>query len=91
VISVIANILPDEVAAMCKAFGNGDMKKAREIHLRLFPVVKALFMETNPIPVKKAMELMGMAAGKPRLPLVEMTGENTVKLKKVLSNFGIEL
>jgi len=91
VVSVVANILPNEVALMCKLFFEGDVKRAREIHLKLFPVVKALFIETNPIPIKKAMELMGMAAGKPRLPLVEMTHENTPILKKRLIEFGIEL
>jgi len=91
VISVIANILPREVVSMCKLFFEGDVKRAREIHLKLFPVVKALFIETNPIPIKKAMELMGMAAGKPRLPLVEMTQENVSILKKRLIEFGIEL
>jgi 4-hydroxy-tetrahydrodipicolinate synthase len=91
VISVVANILPGEVAAMCAHCLKGDTEKARDIHLRLFPVIKALFLETNPIPVKKAMELMGMAAGKPRLPLVEMSAENTPKLKKALVDFGIEL
>ncbi len=91
VISVVANILPEEVATMCKLFFGGDVKRAREIHLKLFPLIKALFIETNPIPIKKAMELMGMAAGKPRLPLVEMTRENTSILKKRLIEFGIEL
>ncbi len=91
VISVVANILPNEVVSMCKLFFEGDVKHARDIHLKLFPVVKALFLETNPIPIKRAMELMGMAAGKPRLPLVEMTQENTAILKKRLVEFGIEL
>lgn len=91
VISVVANILPGEVAAMCAEVLNGTMKRARNIHARLFPVIKALFLETNPIPVKKAMELMGLAAGKPRLPLVEMSAENIPALKKALGNFGIEL
>ena len=91
VISVVANILPREVASMCKLFFEGNVERAREIHLKLFPVVKALFIETNPIPIKKAMELMGMAAGKPRLPLVEMTQENVSILKKRLIEFGIEL
>ncbi len=91
VISVIANILPSEVALMCKLFFEYDVKRARDIHLKLFPVIKALFIETNPIPIKKAMELMGMPAGKPRLPLVEMSQENTNILKKRLIEFGIEL
>jgi len=91
VISVVANILPDDVALMCKLFFEGKIKQAREIHLKLFPVIKALFIETNPIPIKKAMELMGMSAGKPRLPLVEMSPKNITFLKKRLIEYGIEL
>ena len=91
VISVVANILPEAVSMMCSLFFEGKLDQAREIHLKIFPVIKALFLETNPIPVKKALELMGMAAGKPRLPLVEMSKENTSILKKVLVDFGIEL
>ena len=91
VISVVANILPDQVALMCAAFLNGDLKRARKIHLDIFPVVKAMFIETNPIPVKKAMELLGIPAGKPRLPLVEMADNNIPLLKKALIDYGIEL
>ena len=91
VISVTANILPEQVASMCSASLKGDMKQARKIHLELFPVIKALFIETNPIPVKKAMELLGMPGGKPRLPLVDMTDANIPLLKKALIEYGIEL
>jgi len=91
VISVIANILPNEVALMCRLFFEGNIKEARKIHLKLFPLVKALFIETNPVPVKKAMELMGMPSGKPRLPLVEMSQVNVPILKKKLIEFGVEL
>ncbi|OPX18115.1 4-hydroxy-tetrahydrodipicolinate synthase [candidate division WOR-3 bacterium 4484_100] len=91
VISVVANIFPADVSSMCSSFFSGDIARARKIHLKLFPVVKALFIETNPIPIKKAMELMGMAAGKPRLPLVEMSEENTEVLKKVLTDYGVSL
>lgn len=91
VISVVANILPQDVSMMCSLFFEGKVDEARHLHLQLFPVIKALFLETNPIPVKKALELMGMAAGKPRLPLVEMSKENTVHLKKALIDHGIEL
>jgi 4-hydroxy-tetrahydrodipicolinate synthase len=76
---------------MCNTFFEGAVMKAREIHLRLFPVVKALFLETNPIPVKRAMELMGMAAGKPRMPLVEMSEANTAILSSKLTEYGIKL
>ncbi len=91
VISVIANIFPKDVAALCSTFFEGDVVKARKIHLKLFPVVKALFLETNPIPIKKAMELMGMAAGKPRMPLVEMSEAHTAVLRSKLTEYGIKL
>lgn len=91
VISVIANILPNDVAAMCNTFFEGDVMRAREIHLKLFPIVKTLFLETNPIPVKKAMELMGMAAGKPRMPLLEMSEANAAILRSELIEYGIKL
>jgi 4-hydroxy-tetrahydrodipicolinate synthase len=91
VISVVANILPRDVAQMCSLFLAGDITQARAIHVKLFPVIKALFIETNPIPVKKAMELMGMHAGAPRLPLVEMSKENTEILKRVLVDYGMKL
>jgi 4-hydroxy-tetrahydrodipicolinate synthase len=91
VISVVANILPRDVAQMCSLFLAGDITQARAIHVKLFPVIKALFIETNPIPVKKAMELMGMHAGAPRLPLVEMSKENTEILKRVLVEYGMKL
>ena len=91
VISVIANILPEQVALMCSSFFKGDIKQARKLHLDLFPVVKAMFIETNPIPVKKAMEILGMPCGEPRLPLVKMADANIPLLKKALIEFGIEL
>ena len=90
-ISVVANILPDKVAMLCKSFSEGDLLKARKMHLELFPVVKAMFIETNPVPLKKAMNLLGMPSGKPRLPLVEMAEENIPILKKVLMDHGMKL
>lgn len=91
VISVVANILPNDIASMCSLALEGNIKAARNIHLKLFPVIKALFIETNPIPIKKAMELMGMHAGKPRLPLVEMNQDNVTTLRKTLIDYGIKL
>jgi 4-hydroxy-tetrahydrodipicolinate synthase len=91
VISVVANILPQDVAAMCRLFFEKKIEEARKIHLKLFPVVKALFIETNPIPVKRAMEFMGMPAGRPRLPLIEMGSRNAQLLKKALVEYGIKL
>ncbi len=91
VVSVVANILPHAVADMCRSFFNGKIKTARKIHLRLFPVIKALFLETNPIPLKKAMNLMGMPAGKLRLPLVEMSPANTALLRSALRAYGVKI
>jgi 4-hydroxy-tetrahydrodipicolinate synthase len=91
VISVVANILPRDVASMCSFVLEGNIKAARIIHLKLFPVIKALFIKTNPIPVKKAMELMHMPAGKPRLPLVALNKEDETILRKALIEYGIRL
>ncbi|MEO0138095.1 MAG: 4-hydroxy-tetrahydrodipicolinate synthase [candidate division WOR-3 bacterium] len=91
VISVIANIFPRAVADMCRFFFEGRFSEAKELHIKMFPVVKALFIETNPIPIKKAMELMGMAAGNPRLPLAPMSEENTILLRKRLMEYGVKL
>jgi 4-hydroxy-tetrahydrodipicolinate synthase len=91
VISVCANILPREVSQMCERFFAGDIEAARALHLKMFPVMKALFIESNPIPLKKAMELMGMAAGNPRLPLAEMSPDNARLLKEKLVEYGIKL
>jgi len=91
VISVCANILPKEVSQMCERFRAGDIEGARALHLKMFPVMKALFIESNPIPLKKAMEMLGMAAGKPRLPLAEMNPENARVLKTKLVEFGLKV
>ncbi len=91
VISVVANIFPREVAEMCRLFFQGEMEKSKELHLKMFPVVKALFIETNPIPIKKAMEMMGFAAGNPRLPLAPMSEENVAILRKRLIEYGVKI
>ncbi len=89
VISVAANVAPHLMKEMFNAFKSGNVDKAREIHYRLMPLFEALFIDTNPIPVKKAMELMGLAAGKPRMPLVELNEEKTEKLRKVLKDLEL--
>lgn len=91
VISVATNIVPDMMANMWDAFERGDVKTARNIHLKLFPLFKAIFFETNPIPVKKAAYLMGLAEDEIRLPLVKLSEQNEVKLRKVLTDLGIKL
>ena len=89
VISVIANILPKETAEMTRAALNGDWKRAKEIHLRIFPLCKAMFYETNPIPVKTAMHLLGRLNGELRLPLAPMSDANRDKLAKALKAYGL--
>ncbi len=85
VISVVANVVPAEVARMIRAFEQGHLPLAREIHFRLLGLTKAMFMETNPIPVKTAMGLMGLIEeASLRLPLCSMGEGNLLKLKEVL-------
>ncbi len=89
VISVIANILPKDSAEMTNAALNGDWKRAKELHLRMFPLLKAMFYETNPIPVKTAMQLLGRLNGELRLPLAPMSEANRDKLVKALKDYGL--
>lgn len=89
VISVVANIVPKETAEMTRAALNGDWKRAKELHLRLFPLCKAMFYETNPIPVKTAMQLLGRLNGEVRLPLCPMSQANRDKLEKALRAYGL--
>ena len=89
VISVVANIVPQAVDQLIATFNKGDLKKAQAIHYKLLPLVKAMFLETNPIPVKTAMELMGLCSADVRLPLCSMSEENLPKLKKALKDYGL--
>jgi len=89
VISVAANIAPQPMSEMVDAMLKGDIEKARELNLRLFPLFEAMFLETNPIPVKRAAELMGLPAGHVRLPLGGLSEENEQKLRKVLEALGL--
>lgn len=87
VISVAANVEPARMVAMFEAFCEGDLEEALDMHYALSPLFRAMFIDTNPIPVKKAVELRGMAGGPPRLPLDELDEEKTKKLAEVLSNY----
>ena len=89
IISVVANIIPRDVADMCAAFEKGNMKKAEELHYKMLPLVKAMFLETNPIPVKTAMALMGLCEGTLRLPLCDMMPENKEKLVKAMKEYKL--
>ena len=89
VISVIANIVPRETAEMTHAALAGDWKLARELHLKLFPLARAAFMETNPIPVKEAMGMMGMLEPEFRLPMCPMGAANRERLRAILVQHGL--
>jgi 4-hydroxy-tetrahydrodipicolinate synthase len=84
VISVSANIVPEMMVDLVDLAAAGDLRGARELHLKLFPLFKALFLETNPIPVKTAMAIEGTLNGELRLPMCEMTAPNREKLANVL-------
>jgi 4-hydroxy-tetrahydrodipicolinate synthase len=89
VISVASNIVPLDVGKMVGYFQAGKIELAAGLHRKLFPLIKALFIETNPSPVKVAMNLLGMAAGEPRLPLVPPTDEHQRAIRQVLSEYGL--
>jgi len=89
VISVVANIVPKDVSDMVKAFNEGEIDKARNIHYKLLPLVKAMFIETNPIPVKAAMGMMGMITPTLRLPMCAISDEGKKRLKTALKDYGL--
>ena len=91
VISVVANIAPRDTHDMVARFFDGDIEGARKLQFKLYPLVKALFMEVSPIPVKTAMNLMGMNAGKLRMPLTDMSEENLKILKQEMIEYGFEI
>ncbi|MDV0447621.1 4-hydroxy-tetrahydrodipicolinate synthase [Methanosarcinaceae archaeon Ag5] len=89
VISVAANIVPQKMCQMVSAFDSGKLKEAAKIHDELTPLMKSLFIETNPAPIKTAAGLAGLAAGPLRLPLVDMTPANLEILKAELKKLGV--
>lgn len=91
VISVVANIAPALMRSLCDKTAAGDMAGAREIYYKLFDICKGVFFETNPIPIKKALYLMGLAQDEIRLPLVSMTEENSARLRKIMAELGLRI
>ncbi len=89
VVSVVANIEPKKTHQLTEIFQKGDLKKARKIQFELYDLIKALFVETNPIPVKTALKLMGIIEGNLRLPLYKMEQKNLAQLKKVLKKYKL--
>ena len=88
VICAVGNVIGKEYTEMCKLIKAGEYEKARKIHYRTLPLVNALFIESNPAPVKEALSMMGLPAGRLRLPLVELQPENREKLRKALKEMG---
>jgi len=89
VISVIANIIPKDVSDMVSAYMNGDIEKARDLYYKTLPLVKAMFIETNPIPIKTAMSMLGMIEPDMRLPMCNISEANKEKLKQALRKYGL--
>jgi 4-hydroxy-tetrahydrodipicolinate synthase len=87
VVSVASNLFPAEVCALVQAFRSGDAKTARDLHLKMLPVFKDLFIEPNPVPTKTALAWRGMMSGECRLPLCEMTEANAARLRTTLDAF----
>jgi len=89
VISVASNLIPDRVSRMVNAMLENRIEEARKIHYELLPFFKGIFMETNPSPIKEAMNMFGLPAGDVRLPLVKMRSENREKLREILVRLNI--
>ena len=89
VISVLSNILPRETHEITRFCLEGDFKSASALQLKYLELINALFSEVNPIPIKEAMNLMGMNAGALRMPLSEMEEKNAARLEKAMKDYGI--
>jgi 4-hydroxy-tetrahydrodipicolinate synthase len=89
VISVLANVAPREVADMCNAFKTGDLQTAQQIHHQTMQLALDLFIDTNPIPVKTALQMMGKLNGRMRLPLAPMSDDTLEVLRQTMKNTGL--
>ena len=87
VVSVASNLFPAEVSALVRTFTSGDVKRAREMHGKMFPIFKDLFIEPNPVPAKTALSWRGAMSAEVRLPLCEMSEPNQARLRKTLETF----
>ncbi len=91
VISVLSNILPADVKRVITLFNEGNIRESRSLFYRLLPLCRAMFVETNPIPVKAAMAMVGYCSDEMRLPLVPLGAENRDPLKRALTEYGVKL
>ncbi|HHY09464.1 MAG TPA: 4-hydroxy-tetrahydrodipicolinate synthase [Firmicutes bacterium] len=90
IVSVVSHLVGREIKAMITAFCAGKTEEALDIHLKLMPLFKAMFLTTNPVPVKRALELVGVETGPVRLPLVDLTKEEVQTIKEVLLQVGLQ-
>ena len=88
VISVVANVVPEKMVDLVTAVKNNDLKTAQALHYELAPLTRALFLETNPIPVKRAMDMLGLANGRLRLPLAPLSREHERVLEDIMRDLG---
>lgn len=88
-ISVAANVIPRQVADMIDLFLEGNTRKSEELHKKIFPLVRTLFVETNPIPVKAALEMMGMIGGEIRMPLTPLSDKAACQLRAEMEKLGL--
>jgi len=89
VISVVSNVAPGDMAGMCNAFFDGDLAGARKLHYKMWPLMEAMFFETNPTPVKTALKMMGKITGEVRQPLCPLSPANEDKLRGVMKKYGL--
>lgn len=90
IVSVAANVVPDRFVALCRAFASGDLAKARDLHLALFPLCRNMLgLSSNPIPVKAAMKLLGRDSGELRLPMTPLEDDGVEKLTRTLRDAGL--
>ena len=91
IISVLSNILPADVKKVVTLYGENKTDEAKKLFYKLLPLCRGMFLETNPIPVKAAMEMIGACSGELRLPLVPLSDENRAILRKSLSDYGVKI
>ena len=89
VISVVSNVAPADMAGMCNAFFQGDLAAARKLHYKMWPLMEAMFYETNPAPAKTALKLMGKITGEVRQPLCPLSQANETRLRQVMQEYGL--
>ena len=91
IISVLANILPGDIKRIVTLYKDNKTEEAKKLFYKILPLCRAMFLETNPIPLKAAMEMMGLCSDELRLPLVSLSNENRASLRKSLIDYGVKL